>query len=173
MVCWNQMPRGAPGWFADTVYLRDGKFEMRGCDPKETYTVYFADPQKQLGATVQLSVKEAAGKPMTVRLSPCGKATARFVNKEGQPMAKFQPLLYFLVRPKDKELSADQDFAANVDRLNHGSVFADAQGRCTFPALIPGATYRVLGYNLNSIRDFTVRPGEDLQLGDIVVTRPE
>ena len=48
----------------------------------------------------------------------------------------------------------------------------DDQGRCTFPALIPGATYRLLLPGKSSdlvTRDFTANPGETVQLEEIVV----
>jgi hypothetical protein len=57
---------------------------------------------------------------------------------------------------------------------------SDDQGRIIFPALIPGATYRVIdrmpfrgpdGPQLR--RDFTVKPGETLDLGDILIEKPQ
>ena len=69
----------------------------------------------------------------------------------------------------------------SLDPVNYGSNFqSDAQGRLTLPALIPGATYRVedftpaFGGGDPAIRkEFTVRPGETIDLGDIVIARPQ
>jgi hypothetical protein len=54
-----------------------------------------------------------------------------------------------------------------------------ADGRIVFPALIPGATYRILDrttartQNRPQLRnEFTVKPGETLDLGDILIERP-
>ena len=53
----------------------------------------------------------------------------------------------------------------------------DAEGRVTLPALIPGALYRLLDRtdpNGQQVRkDFTVKPGETLDLGDILIEKPQ
>ena len=42
-------------------------------------------------------------------------------------------------------LAADEDVLGRVDPVNHGNGWvADAQGRIALPALIPGATYRII-----------------------------
>ena len=64
--------------------------------------------------------------------------------------------------------------------MNHTRDFqSDAQGRVTFPALIPGATYRVVdrsafyaGGEQEIRKEFTVKPGEALDLGDILIAKP-
>jgi hypothetical protein len=44
---------------------------------------------------------------------------------------------------KSTELTADEDFIANFDRVNHGrSTGTNSDGELLMPALIPGATYR-------------------------------
>jgi hypothetical protein len=59
------------------------------------------------------------------------------------------------------------------------AIQSDAQGRVTFPALIPGATYRVVdrsafytGGEQEIRKEFTVGPGEAVELGDILIARP-
>ena len=56
---------------------------------------------------------------------------------------------------------------------------SDAQGRVVFPALIPGATYRIVDNSMprNETgppirKQFTVKPGETLDLGDIRIEKP-
>ncbi len=69
----------------------------------------------------------------------------------------------------------------SLDPVNYGSDFqSDAQGRLTLPALIPGATYRIedftpaFGGGDPVIRkEFTVKPGETIDLGDILIARPQ
>src|SRR5207244_3431866 len=101
LLCWNQVQQYTPQWFGAAVHVADGQFELRGCDPKRTYTVYFLDPRNEHGATVRLSAKTAGGKPLIVRLAPCGSAEARFVDKEGKPRLDFRAhfFFYIVVRP--------------------------------------------------------------------------
>ncbi len=56
----------------------------------------------------------------------------------------------------------------------------DAEGRITLPALIPGALYRITDFSTAKDdakgpqvrKDFTVKPGETLDLGDILIEKP-
>jgi hypothetical protein len=78
-------------------------------------------------------------------------------------------------------LKADEDNLSSVDPVNYPNELSpDADGRITLPVLIPGATYRVLDYTA-AIRgetgpgvrkEFTVKPGETIDLGDIRVEKP-
>jgi RNA polymerase sigma factor (sigma-70 family) len=175
LLCWNQVPQHAPTWFAAGVRVVNGRFALRGCDPLKTYTVHFLDARNESGATVRLSAKKAGGKPVTVRLGPCGSAEVRFLAKPGKPVSNFRPIFYMIARPGSGQpgqgLSPDQDFVANVDHVHYptGTSPVDAQGRCKFPALIPGATYRVINNNFRGVMDFTVKPGEKRKLTDIVI----
>ena len=52
----------------------------------------------------------------------------------------------------------------------------DAEGRCTFRALIPGVTYRFTNYRKGRHyveRDFTVEPGKTFDAGVITIARPQ
>ena len=53
---------------------------------------------------------------------------------------------------------------------------SDAQGRVAFPALVPGASYRrnqLYVKEAGLVTEFTVKPGETLDLGDIVIKKPQ
>ena len=63
-----------------------GDFELGGCDPEKPYPVIFFQEQKGWGAVVQASGKQA-GKPLDVRLLPCGSAKARYLSADGRPLA--------------------------------------------------------------------------------------
>ena len=54
------------------------------------------------------------------------------------------------------------------------------EGRIVFPALIPGAAYRVVdatrireGVDPQVRKEFTVKPGETLDLGEIRIEKPQ
>jgi len=82
--------------------------------------------------------------------------------------------------PTGGPLFADESPAARLDPVNYGpDLQSDAEGRLTLPALIPGAPYRIVdrtpvfaGAALEVRKEFTVQPGEALELGDILIARP-
>jgi RNA polymerase sigma factor (sigma-70 family) len=181
------------GWRANQHGLaRNGRFEIHGLDPEIEVPVYFLEPNRKLGATAYFSGKSPRGGPVTVRLLPCGTAKARLVDLSGKPIAGFSApwMTSMVVTPgpyptnkarKDGVLLADQGRLPAVDPINYRKdPVSDAQGRITFPALIPGATYRIVdrtpfrGVEGPQVRkEFSVRPAENLELGDILIEKPE
>ena len=178
-------------WRGDlTRHARDGSFEVHGLDPEKPARISFLDDEHQWGATVELSGKQA-GEDVTIRLQPCGQARARFVGPDGKPVAGHSSQVELLgtsgphqwdLRPESKsKLSADAAWLVNLDRKHywHGPL-TDAEGRITLPDLIPGATYRINDSSTMNVenkgvqvrRDFTVKPGETLDLGDILIEKP-
>jgi hypothetical protein len=170
-------------------HSRDGRFELHGLDPERSAPAYFLDADHEWGATLEASGK-LAGEDLTIRLQPCGRAMARLVGPDDKPVAKVDAWPEIVVTPgppessrdpKDwTELSADAAVLAAVDpkhyRLKQRPL-SDAEGRVTMPDLIPGASYRLLdrsdpqkGYQVR--KEFTVKPGETLDLGDILVAKP-
>lgn len=171
--------------------VRDGRFELHGLDPDREERVYFLDSKRALGATTKLSGKSRDGGPVTVRLEPCGSARARLVDPAGKPVAGHRfwglslvvtPGLPGLSRTAAQagQLAADEDVVANIDRLHYWSEpTSDAEGRVVFPALIPHAEYRLYDLTTSSLptgtklrKEFSVRPGEELDLGDILMEGP-
>jgi hypothetical protein len=172
---------------------RNGRFEFHGLDPNSDVPVHFLDPKRQLGATIHLPGKSAAGGQTTVRLQPCGMAKARLVDPNGQPVADYraQDLILMTVTPgavrgvpdpmDAKRLFAEADYLTRIDSINYlNEPISDTQARIVFPALIPGASYRIS----NSTRagqaskpplhkNFSVKPGEMVDLGDILIEKPK
>jgi len=82
-------------------------------------------------------------------------------------------------------VAADAAFMANVDPKHYSSgprgPVTDAEGRITLPALIPGALYRISDFSTGNDadkgvqvrKDFTVKPGETVDLGDILIEKPQ
>ena len=184
-------PRPWRSWLPDEHgTARDGRFELHGLDTDTEVPVYFLDPNRKLGATAHFSGKSTSGGPVTVRLEPCGTARARLVGPDGKPLGNFSQswLISMVVTPDtvpgpnnrgESLLMADQDFLTRIDTINYRQDPAtDAQGRIVFPALIPGATYRIVNRGPRSeggpriFKDFTVKPGETLDLGDILIEKP-
>jgi hypothetical protein len=162
------------------VEIRDGIFEVRGLDPSQTIPVYFLEPEKPWGATVQIGGKDA-GKEVTVRLVPCGQASAHYVDDEGRPVSNQSPLLYVMVTPgrphrsRGQGLSADEDFINNIDRHNYWNPpRSDKNGQVLFPALVPGGIYRLYRVGKQGLllhKEFTVESGKTIDLGTVVVER--
>jgi hypothetical protein len=173
--------------------VQNGRFAIHGLDPKTEVPVHFLDPKRKLGGVVNFSGKSAASGPVTVRLERSGAARARVVDAQGKPVSKPLrdlivmvvvtpgPTYYAPTNDKTGLLSADQDSLARVDPVNYANEPApDADGRITLPVLIPGATYRLLDYTAavpgatgpELRKEFTVKPGETLDLGDIRIEKP-
>ncbi len=171
--------------------VRDGHCEIHGLPPDAEVPVHFLDVAHELGATVLLSGRSAADGPATVRLQPCGAARARLVDPAGKPVprARDSRVSYTTMmvvtpgphrvsrdRADQDRLAADQDSLARIDPVHYeNGPVSDGQGRLALPALIPGATYRIYDTSARGVagprlrKEFTVKPGETLDLGDIVI----
>jgi hypothetical protein len=171
----------------DLLACTEGRFEMPGCDPDRTHTAYLFDSTRRLGATVELT-KANVTEPALVRLRPCGSARARLVDAGGKPLVKYRPMftyvltdgapqrLYMNVGANEYPLEADQGWVADLDWDLFRGVETDADGRVTFPALVPGLKYRIhwpaediTGTKPWPCLDFTVGPGEERDLGVVTI----
>ncbi len=166
-----------------------GRFELHGIDPDTEIPVYFFQPKRKLGAVAHLSGKSAAGGPITIRLEPCGSAVARLVDAGNKPVAGYRDQLMtsMIVRfgPDPargdvvgaNDLATESGYLSRIDPINYPvPPQSDALGQITFPALIPGANYRIVVRNPPAApvrKDFTVKPGETTVLGDILIGKPQ
>jgi len=187
--------RGASGSWNARYHgnVRNGRFQVRGLAAHTETPIYFLEPKRKLGVVVNLSVESAAGVPVTVRLEPCGAAKARVVDPDGKPVVGRLPrgIVEMVVTPgavsstannQTGLVTADLAVLNLIDTVNYESeLVSDAQGRLALPVLIPGATYRFVDYTMavrgktgpQLRKDFTVKPGEILDLGDIVIEKPQ
>ena len=169
------------------VEVRGDQFALHGCDPGKDYPVYFLDWEHGWGATCTVAGKQADGDPVTVQLAPCGKAVVRFVDDEGKPLKNHQiqapVILKMVVTPGPTceqaddhgTLEADQLFADNLmsrkDRVARKQLKTDADGRCTYSGLIPGATYRLSVWDKDAgvvlKKEFRAEDGKTLDQGDV------
>ncbi len=173
----------------------NGQFELHGLDPHAEIRVVFLQPKRKLGAVASLAGKSASGAPVTIRLEPCGSANARLVDAQGRSLAGYGNRSLLLIRlvitpgpehlsrdPEDKkQLAGEADTLMRIDPINYFKLpISDSQGRISFPALIPGATYRISDFStldngngpIHLRREFTVKPGETRELGDILIEKP-
>ncbi len=170
-------------WQGQPVEVIGGHFEVGGLSPGREAPIHFLDARRKLGATL---LTRAGMAPPRLVMQPCGKATMRFVDDAGRPVAEHVPQVQIVVTPGVHEfsdmarqagtLAADADFIQNTDRLNHPNYEkSDAGGRMELAALIPGATYRVASYGdggFEAPKDFVAEAGKTIDLGDIVVQPP-
>ena len=129
---------------------------------------------------------------MTVRLEPCGSARLRLVDPGGKPLGgsprrgwsrwSLHPSHFAFPRAqKEYPLFADHALLGLVDPINHAKApTADAHGRISLscadswgqvPHQSTAPRWRdPEGEKIR--RDFSVKPGETLDLGDIVIEKP-
>jgi hypothetical protein len=162
---------------------RDGELLLPGRDPEKGGTVWLFDADHALGATLSFTGAEASGPPLTVALQPCGSASVRALDAQGR---RISPILSIVITPgaigtligrvdaKDgKPIEGDWHMWSSYDAAQPGPDDPDAQGRITFPHLIPGATYQCSKLFSDEDSDqgwpkieFRVKPGETLALPD-------
>lgn len=164
-----------------------GRFELHGCDPDADFRVMFLDPEHHWGASLTIPRNSQQSEPLTVRLQPCGTASARMQTKSGQPWKEARIVPDLIVTPgrnrydnqisNRNQLVEDSIINANVDRLNYWKgPLSNDDGRITYPALIPGATYRMVirktwvtagGKETNEFKEWVAKSGENIELGDL------
>ncbi len=169
-------------WQCIPQSVMDGRFQVAGLAPGEACPIHFLDPKRRSGASV---IARAGADPMRVTLKPCGQVTMRIVDPAGKPIADHAPDVAMIFTPgasiydphrsPPEVLWANSDYIMNVDRLNHWDRRStDAEGRIIFPALIPGATYRVvvIREGIGAVaKTFEAKANQTLDLGDIVSER--
>ena len=183
----------APGAATSSSTVRDGRFELHGLDPESSARISFLDPDHEWGATVELSGKQA-GEELTdpapalrpgqgaVRRArrqarrqadrPCSRSSPRPARADGRASTSGTRPSWRPTRTSSPTSTASTTGTARV---------TDAEGRITLPDLIPGALYRISDFStVNDPRrgyqvrkDFTVKPGETLDLGDTRIARPK
>ncbi|MBI1914276.1 MAG: RNA polymerase sigma factor [Planctomycetes bacterium] len=202
----NSLHAGVPPESNYSPLLLDGDtFELPGCDPDRTYRLSFVDAGAEeltimqprpgarlagrghqgtvdastgkLGAVIEVVPGRLGGKPVTVKLRPCGSAKLRLVDAKGQPV-RAQVGLELLVQPGPSLKKAVQKkvLGAEAALATATVITPDIEGKLTFKGLVPGAKYRVkvfkgeVGvYEIAVEKDFTAEEGKELKLGDLVI----
>ena len=172
---------GSFNGYLPEIKVRDGRFEIPGCDPEKLSTFYFFDREHQLGATVEIGGKTARSGPLVVRLQKCGAARVRYQDPQGMPIVGHEPAipkrgsqdrpLMLIITPGDDSGARDQTMAdvayqVNLDPERMRPLRTGADGSVKMESLIPGATYRFRGH------DFKAEAGKTIDLPDVIVSRP-
>jgi hypothetical protein len=124
--------------------LADSTFTLTRLNPRRTAGLYFVHPGKGLGLFQEIPAER--DKPLTVQLQPCGSATGRILDADGQPRANV------------------------VVRIGHVQVKTGADGRFRADGLVVGMKYHAEG--VDRVRHppfFTaihIEPGKVKELGD-------
>ena len=163
----------------DTLPMRNGRYELPGCDPEKSVPVLFFDPQKLEGAFEELLGPRGTRESGTVHLEPCGTATVKFRGADGKPASPRNLLLDIVLRPGAAiQESIDQErepyLTVPAQRLGgYQYISLDlGAGTATFSNLIPRATYLVQldsGQGFVPRTSFAVQPGENRKLPDIIL----
>jgi RNA polymerase sigma factor (sigma-70 family) len=122
--------------------LKTEAFAVMGLDLKRTRELLFYHPEKNLGFFKEIPGNEP--EPLTISLQPCGSATGRVVDKDGQPLPGLALNFYRqgLRGPGGRDAKTDKD------------------GRFRVEGLVPGQKYRLSPANL---------PGAQMHLEVLVV----
>ncbi len=134
------------------IEVKDGRFEIPGCDPEKPVTFYFLDPKDHLGGTAEISGRLGANGPITVRLRPT--ASARFLLKRPdgkvpdyqEARSQLANLRVVITPGPDWEeinknidtIPGDFAYQINLDFDPDHLPQPGADGRLTLPNLIPG-----------------------------------
>jgi hypothetical protein len=99
--------------------------------------------------------------PLMTTLAPAQVITGRVTYADtGKPVTR---------AAKNGPLAGEAGNLDLIDPVNYASgIMSGRDGRITYPALIPGAPYRFARLS----KEFTVKPGEILELGDVPIQLP-
>jgi RNA polymerase sigma factor (sigma-70 family) len=144
LICPFHLRRGwavalAHDYAPEPVRVKDGSFELPGCEPGVEFPMYVVEAEGRLGAMVRLTAK-AEGQEVTVRLSPCGSVRARFVDGKGNPRRGCGLSVSLRMDVRPPVYVSQPELLGKARRLT-----SNERGWVTVPGLVPGATYSCAG----------------------------
>jgi hypothetical protein len=131
-----------------SVAVRDGRFELPGCDPGKKVKVWVFDPDHGQGAVAELTADPQSDPE--IRLAPAVSAKFRLLDHLGLPLDRADVNLMLVLREGadvnetfETGESAEITIPAQyVTKFDYWSA-RPRQGSFTLPLLIPGAAYAV------------------------------
>ena len=135
------------------IEVKEGRFEIPGCDPEKPVTFYFLDVKDQLGGTAEISGRLAAKGPITVRLRPTASASILLKRPDGkvpdyyEARSQLAGLRVVITPGPDWEeinksidvIPGDFAYQINLDFDPDNLPHPGPDGRMTLRNLIPGA----------------------------------
>jgi hypothetical protein len=149
-----------------SIPVKDGRFEFLECSPTDTYRAFVLDEANRRAGTFRLEGKHDENRPLTVRWKECGSATARLVDAKGDAVGNY-PVLVWVTEALPPDKAGGQ--AMRTTAPFGDSAVSNKNGRITLNNLIPGVRYMLLQSHGKQVKEFTVEPGERIDLGDVVV----
>jgi beta-lactamase regulating signal transducer with metallopeptidase domain len=172
---WNQ---GQP--------FEDGVFRLPGADPLHTYRIYFIQPERRIGAVVDLKPGAESKPPVEVKLQPTAKVHGMLKSKSGTPISGAQVYPMLVTRDKDGQMTRDEVFRntlfySNVIGQKAMLAYSDRQrssasGEFVVDTLLPGVRLYIMGAAGDREARILVKPlepGEDRDLGTITFKERE
>jgi RNA polymerase sigma factor (sigma-70 family) len=140
--------------------LKGAEFTVRGINPRANRPLVFYHKGKNLGRFVK-ELRGDTSEPLTVKLQPCGSASGRVVDQDGQPVAG----LRLAVQGRALPILGNAGGGCQL-------VTTDPDGRFRVEGLVPGQEYHVSEAHTSDgfLRVYAparVEPGKHQNLGDI------
>ena len=169
-------------WNHGAEVVTEGRFHLLGADPSRTYRVFFLQPDRKLGAVVDLKPDPRATRPVEVRLQPMATVRGRLINAGGsaEPGAQVYPAL--VPREKVGEMSRAEilhDATPYFELLGERAMLTywlkihpNPQGEFVLDTLVPGAQLSIVagsGQREARVPVTPLKPGEDRDLGTITL----
>jgi len=167
------------GEFAGTLFraerrfqVRDGGFLIGSVGAEGKYPIVLIDPAHNQGLSTSIpgQVEES---PPTFRLAPFGSAVGNLTTDRGRAQANAPIELAAVLTFEPFGKPVEETETSWYQEMNRDEpTVTTSRGKFTLPALIPGLRYRLYAGTGNSrrlVKEFTVEPGQKLQLGSLVV----
>ena len=158
-------------WVVKT--LEDATFEVTALESGKPRSVSFMHKDRRLAGAVAL---EPGDGPVEVRLAPCGAATGRLVDPDGQPMADAYIMLHphattAAIRSRSASASGPRARASPSTRTagsaSRASIPRWAWASTSTPRSQPGRFLVPEKSKEDPFRHLKARPGETVDLGEI------
>ncbi len=163
-----------------------GIFQLSGADSSRTYRIFFIQPDRQLGAVVELKPDPRLKQPVEVVLQPTAKVHGKVVTENGSPAegAQVNPMIV-MGNPKKGEMTRAEimlDAKIYANLMGQKAIMSyvtrvlqpKPKGEFVIDTLVPGGTFYIMagvGRREAFVSVPPLKPGEDRDLGTITLSR--